>query len=120
MFAVLEDGVRCYLKNIDARSRRRRILFFEVLDWMKPDADNGPFSFELLCQEFGMEGSRVRNALKGRLAPAPAPNGRTMPASLPRLAKSGVPREPRQEWIPRTEIRRRRLRGRTLSRTIPN
>jgi hypothetical protein len=28
MFAVLEDGVRCYLKNMDATNRRRRSLFF--------------------------------------------------------------------------------------------
>ena len=47
MFAVLEDGVRCYLKNMDARSRRQRILFYEVLDRMKSGCDNGPFSFEL-------------------------------------------------------------------------
>jgi hypothetical protein len=68
MFAVLEDGVQCYLKNRDAKSRRRRVLFFEVRDWMKAGGNNGPFSFELLCQEFGMESSRVRSALEGRLA----------------------------------------------------
>ncbi len=67
MFAVLEDGIRCYLKNRDARSRRGRILFYELRDWMKPDCDNGPFSFELLCHEFGMDGSKVRNALERRL-----------------------------------------------------
>jgi hypothetical protein len=66
MFAVLEDGVQCYLKNMDARSRRQRILFFEVRDWMKAGRNNGPFSFELLCQEFGTEGSRVRNALESK------------------------------------------------------
>ena len=32
MFAVLEDGVRGYLKNMEARSRRARILFLEVRD----------------------------------------------------------------------------------------
>jgi hypothetical protein len=77
MFAVLEDGVRCYLKNMDARSRRQRNLFFEVRDWMEADGNNGPLSFDLLCQEFGMDSSRVRNVLEGRLAQARAAIGST-------------------------------------------
>lgn len=97
MFAVLEDGVRCYLKNMDARSRHRRILFFEVRAWMEAEGNNGPFSFELLCQEFGMESSRVRNVLKERLALARAAKGRTAPAmraSALRLAKPAPSRDP--------------------------
>jgi hypothetical protein len=68
MFAVLEDGVRCYLKNMEARSRRARILFLEVRDWIRADTNKGPFSFDLLCQEFGMDGAQVRNALERRFA----------------------------------------------------
>jgi hypothetical protein len=77
MFAVLEDGIRCYLKSMDAKSRRRRTLFFEVRDWMEAEGNNGPFSFELLCQEFGMDSSRVRKVLERRLAQARAAIGRT-------------------------------------------
>ncbi len=98
MFAVLEDGVRCYLKNMDARSRRRRILFYEVRDWMKPDCNNGPFSFDLLCQEFGMEGSRVRDALERRLGVARAAKEKAVPAlraSSPRLANLAASPDPR-------------------------
>ena len=80
MFAVLEDGIRCYLKNMNAKSRRQRILFFEVLDWMKGKDQYGPFSFDLLCEEFGMEGSRVRNALETRLGRAQAAKQRAVPA----------------------------------------
>ena len=80
MFAVLDDGVRCYLKNMGAKSRQRRILFFEVQAWMKAEHNHGPFSFELLCQEFGMESSRVRNALERRLALAQVAKGKTVPA----------------------------------------
>ena len=89
MFAVLEDGVRCYLKNMDAKSRRQRILFFEVRNWMKAEGNNGPFSFELLCHEFGMESSRVRNALEGRrrLALAQAANSRTLTAMRVSLSR---------------------------------
>jgi len=86
MFAVLEDGVRCYLKNMDANSRRRRILFFEVRDWMKAEASKGPFSFELLCQEFGMDGARVRNALEGLRALAQGAKGRTLAATRASLS----------------------------------
>lgn len=77
--AVLEDGIECYLKNMNAKSRLRRILFFQVRDWMKADYGDGPFSFDLLCQEFGMDGSHVRNALERRRATA---KGRTLTAML--------------------------------------
>jgi hypothetical protein len=87
MFAVLEDAIRCYLKNVDARSRRGRILFFEVRAWMEGQDNNGPFSFELLCQEFGMNSSQVRNALEERLAVAQAMKGSTLTAM--REASSG-------------------------------
>jgi hypothetical protein len=91
MFAVLEDGVRCYLKNMDARSRRGRILFYEVRDWMQTEGNKGPFSFELLCQEFGMDSSRVRNALEGRrrLALAQAAKART-PAAMRASSSCGL------------------------------
>jgi hypothetical protein len=91
MFAVLEDGVRCYLKNMDARSRHRRSLFFEVRAWMEAEGNNGPFSFELLCQEFGMDSSRVRNALEGRrrLALAQAAKAST-PAAMRASSSCGL------------------------------
>jgi hypothetical protein len=81
MFAVLEEGVRCYLKNMDARSPRKRSLFFEVREWIQAEDNDGPFSFELLCQEFGLESSRMRNALEGRHTLAQAAKGRTAPAT---------------------------------------
>ncbi len=75
--AVLEDGIECYLRNMNAKSRLRRILFFQVRDWMKANYGDGPFSFDLLCQEFGMDSSRVRNALERRRATG---KGRTLTA----------------------------------------
>ena len=39
--AVLEDGIECYLRNMNAKSRLRRILFFQVRDWMKADYGDG-------------------------------------------------------------------------------
>jgi len=99
MFAVLEDAVQCYLKNMDAKTGRRRILFFEVRDWMQRDGNSGPFSFELLCHEFGMEGTRVRTILEGRRALARAHQreiAAASPANLPLLAKSVAPPDPRR------------------------
>jgi len=87
MFAVLEDGVRCYLKNMDASSRRGRILFFEARDWMNAESNHGPFSFELLCQEFGMDGGQVRDALERRRAVARAAKGRNL--EVMRASSSG-------------------------------
>ncbi len=97
-FAVLEDGIECYLKNMDAKSRPRRILFSQVRNWMNADDGNGPFSFELLCQEFGMECSRVHNVLERRRALAQAAKGRALTptrASLsPRVASLSPSRGP--------------------------
>jgi hypothetical protein len=94
MLAVLEDGIRCYLKNMNAKSRRQRILFFEVLDWMKPEGDDGPFSFDLLCHEFGMEGSRVRCALEMRLALAKQRGVPALRASSSGLGNLSAARDP--------------------------
>jgi hypothetical protein len=88
MLAVLEDGVRCYLKNMHAVSPRKRNLFFEVREWIHAKDNDGPFSFESLCQEFGLDSSRVRNALEGRHTVAQAAKRRHVlatPASSPAL-----------------------------------
>jgi hypothetical protein len=52
-----------------------------VRDWMKAEINKGPFSFELLCQEFGMDGARVRNALERLRVLAQGAKGRT-PAGM--------------------------------------
>jgi len=98
MFAVLEDAIQCYLKNMDAKTGRRRILFFEVRDWMKREGNTGPFSFELLCHEFGMESARVRNTLEGRRALARAHQRAIAAADQTNLslhAKSAASTDPR-------------------------
>ena len=63
-FAVLEDGLQCFLRNMGAKSRGRRSLFFEAWAWMKAKDGNGPFSFDLLCEEFGMQSSQVCKTLE--------------------------------------------------------
>ncbi len=67
MFAVLEDAIDCYLKNMNAKGRRRRILFYEVQNWMSIRNRAGLFSYETLCETLGVDPNGLRAALERRL-----------------------------------------------------
>jgi len=56
LLAVLEDAIRCYLRNLDAKEGERRRDFIEVRNWFEGGA-NCPdiFSFENLCLALGIE-----------------------------------------------------------------
>jgi hypothetical protein len=66
MFAVLEDAVECYLKNMNARPRKQRILFYEAQNWMYAKHKVGLFAFETLCEALGIEPVILREALESR------------------------------------------------------
>ena len=93
MFAVLEDAIRCYLNHMNARTRQRRILFYEVRDWMNSNHGKGLFAYETLCEALGVDGERLRGSLeqhrrenlRGRM-PAPQHLLR-MPRLRPRLRR---------------------------------
>jgi hypothetical protein len=61
LLAVLEDAIRCYLRNVDAKDGERRGAFVEVRNWFeagggaaaarRPDI----FSFDNLCDALGIE-----------------------------------------------------------------
>jgi hypothetical protein len=63
MFAVLEDAIHCYLHHMNARSRQRRILFYEVRDWMNSKYSKGLFAYETLCEALGIDAGRLRKML---------------------------------------------------------
>jgi hypothetical protein len=63
MFAVLEDAVHCYLNHMSAKSRRRRILFYEARDWMNSKNSKGLFAYETLCEALGIDAARLRKML---------------------------------------------------------
>ena len=65
--AVLWDAVECYLKNMNAKSRQRRILFYEVQDWMNCKNRVGMFSYETLCETVGLDAKSLRTALQRQL-----------------------------------------------------
>ena len=67
MFAVLEDAVECYLKHMNAKNRRRRLLFYEVQNWMDAKNRVGLFSYHTLCESLGIDSKALRLALEARL-----------------------------------------------------
>jgi hypothetical protein len=63
MFAVLEDAIECFLKNMNAKSLLRRILFYEVQNWMNVRNRAGLFSYETLCETLEIDPDGLRAAL---------------------------------------------------------
>ena len=61
LMAVLEDAIRCYLRNVDAQAGERRREFIEVRSWFESTVAGpaGIFSFENLCEALGIEPHRL-------------------------------------------------------------
>ena len=61
LMAVLEDAIRCYLRNADAKDGERRREFIEVRNWFENSVTGpaGIFSFENLCEALGIEPRRL-------------------------------------------------------------
>ena len=56
LLAVLEDAIRCYLRNVDAKEGEHRREFLEVRNWFEAGANRPDiFSFENLCLALGIE-----------------------------------------------------------------
>ena len=64
MFAVLEDAIHCYLHYMNAKTRQRRILFYEVREWMNSKQRQGLFAYDTLCEALGIDGARLRKMLE--------------------------------------------------------
>jgi hypothetical protein len=64
MMAVLEDALRCFQNNADAKSGPRKRLFEEAEQWLCGEGGEGPFSFETVCETLGIEPSFLRKGLK--------------------------------------------------------
>jgi hypothetical protein len=66
MFAVLQDAIHCYLKNMNYRTSRQRSLFLEAQQWF--DSSGGPkwsslFDFENVCQVLAIGPNQLRERL---------------------------------------------------------
>ena len=64
MFAVLEDGIRCYLVNMNATRPSLRQRFEEARAWIENREDVGPFAFETLCNTFDIDAETLRKRLR--------------------------------------------------------
>jgi hypothetical protein len=64
MMAILEDALRCFQNNADAKGGARKRLFQEAETWLCGEGGEGPFSFETVCETLGIEPQFLRRGLK--------------------------------------------------------
>src|SRR5437867_7590685 len=70
LLAVLEDGIRTFLKNARATHGRAFNLRREALTWLTTDDRSDVFAFENICEALGIDASRLRQRVLGE-----APDG---------------------------------------------
>jgi hypothetical protein len=61
MLAVLTDAIRCLQACCRAQSCYGRRMFYEVKGWIW---DEGPFTFEGICETLEIERERLRRSLR--------------------------------------------------------
>ena len=64
MLALLADAIRCYQRNLGARSRPRQLEFLEAESWLFKYPADGPFSVESVCAVLGADVSLLRGQLR--------------------------------------------------------
>ena len=64
MMAILEDALRCFQNNADAKGGARKRLFQEAETWLCGEGGEGPFSFETVCETLNIEPQFLRKGLK--------------------------------------------------------
>jgi len=60
LLAVLEDGIRTFLKNAHASHGRAGNLKREALTWLRSDKRDDVFDFENICETLGIDAGRLR------------------------------------------------------------
>ncbi|HKN01234.1 MAG TPA: hypothetical protein VJX23_12015 [Candidatus Binataceae bacterium] len=64
LFAVLEDAIRCYLKNHDrGQTARNDPDFIEAAEWLSSDEESAPFSYIRVCEALGINPDRLRTGI---------------------------------------------------------
>jgi len=85
MVAVLEDAVHRFRKHAGAKSAEGKAILAEEEEWFFGAAEDGPFSFETICDALGFDPDYLRGGLR-RLAEAQdGPRAQARTAS-PRLS----------------------------------
>ena len=67
LWAVLEDGIECYLRYGDHPSAVLRELFQEANDWIEATEGEDLCSFSGICGAFQIDPSYLRRGLQRRL-----------------------------------------------------
>jgi hypothetical protein len=68
MMAILVDAIRCYRRNIAARTLPKRREFREAQNWLFKDRNDGPFSFDTVCYVLGTDPDLLRQRLSHQYA----------------------------------------------------
>jgi hypothetical protein len=64
LLAILEDAIRCFQNNLDAKTIRRRRLFRETEYWLFETKDAGFMSCRTVCESLGISAGALRRSLR--------------------------------------------------------
>jgi hypothetical protein len=67
LWAVLADGIKCYLRYADHPSLEMRELFQEAQDWIEATEREDLCSFRGICEAFQLDPDALRRGLRRRL-----------------------------------------------------
>jgi hypothetical protein len=60
---VLEDALRCFQNNFDAKSGSRRLVYSEAEQWLCAEGGEALFSFNTVCEALGINPEYLRAGL---------------------------------------------------------
>jgi hypothetical protein len=63
MLAVLEDALRCFQNNFDAKSGSRQLVYSEAEQWLCAEGGEALFSFNTVCEALGINPDYLRAGL---------------------------------------------------------
>ena len=63
MGGILADAVRSYQRNFEAQGASRRQEFRETRHWLFDAKEDGPFSFEDICEALDIDPRRLRELI---------------------------------------------------------
>jgi hypothetical protein len=64
LLAILDDAIRCFQNNLDAKTIRRRRLFRETEYWLFETKDAGFMSCPTVCESLGISAVALRRYLR--------------------------------------------------------
>lgn len=62
--AVLEEAIRCFLKNFGAATTSRQVIFHEAEEWLFDTDAAGFMSCPMVCESLGIDAAQLRQYLR--------------------------------------------------------